>query len=375
MLEYFIKKTFVPLIQIVSFCFLALLYFSCGYPVNPDDRDILELERIWQYCRVYSIYSDRVPTEKKALQFNDPFSLVDSLQDTMYSYTTREKSTIGRYYSNYEDLLYEIYGGMNNSDAKQSQAREDSLYYTKITDSTLYIRIPCFDTLIYNEFINIDSSIAKAPNIILDLKDNGGGLIKTCRSLTELFLPVNVPYLFVEYRRDILKSKEQGPETISDIWKADSTSINQWKGKKVVILINNGTASAAEIMTVALKDAMDSNSVFVIGEKSYGKGVGQYTFLFDRTSGAALKLTGFHFYRIVGEDYHESGIEPDSIITNTIDQIIFAGIWLEPNFNKLKDNIAFEKVITYNINNAINKKSRPHNGCFKVISSETLLDL
>ena len=82
------------------------------------------------------------------------------------------------------------------------------------------------------------------------------------------------------------------------------------KGMNTVVLINGGSASASEILTGALHD---NKAAYVIGDKSYGKGVVQQ--LINFPDGSQLKVTVASWYRPNGQNINKLGITPDKNVT------------------------------------------------------------
>ena len=137
---------------------------------------------------------------------------------------------------------------------------------------------------------NIDS-------IILDLRDNGGGLVTEAVSLSEIFVPMG---------KTILKSYDKdGKETVTK-----STALST-ENIKLVILVNEGSASATEIFAATMKD---NNLATIVGTKTFGKGVMQE--VQPLAIGGALKITIEEFKTPNGEKIHEVGIEPDIEVKN-----------------------------------------------------------
>ena len=88
------------------------------------------------------------------------------------------------------------------------------------------------------------------------------------------------------------------------------------KNFPVIVLINKGSASAAEILAGALRD---NNGVKIVGEKSYGKGTVQE--LFPLSDGSSLKITIAHWVMPKGLVLDKNGIEPDVTVENTDEDI------------------------------------------------------
>ncbi len=135
--------------------------------------------------------------------------------------------------------------------------------------------------------------------VILDLRDNPGGEVTTAVHLSSLWLQQGD--LIVEQRRG---------NTVIDSSRA--TGQNGLKGISTVVLVNGGSASASEITTLALRD---HKAAYVIGEKTYGKGVVQQLISFS--DGSSLKVTIAKWYSPNGTNVNKVGIKPDQVVTPT----------------------------------------------------------
>ncbi len=140
---------------------------------------------------------------------------------------------------------------------------------------------------------------AHVKGIILDLRDNPGGFVSSAVGVSSLWLPVG---------QTILQEKTGNTVVETD----SSTGNNLLRGVSTVVLINAGSASASEIVTGALHD---NKAAYVIGEKSYGKGVVQQ--VDDLPGGAELKVTIASWYRPNGQNINHKGIAPDQTVQLT----------------------------------------------------------
>ena len=111
---------------------------------------------------------------------------------------------------------------------------------------------------------------------------------------------------------NILKEKTGG----TVIKSYESTGNDIAKGIPAVVLINEGSASASEITAGALRD---NNAAYIIGQKSYGKGVVQQLINFN--DGSQLKVTVASWYRPNGQNINHKGIKPDKTVKMTDDDI------------------------------------------------------
>jgi carboxyl-terminal processing protease len=132
-----------------------------------------------------------------------------------------------------------------------------------------------------------------AEGVVLDLRENGGGLLEEAVEAASIFLPEGE--LVTE-----TKSRTQGNARYETVGR-------NLPPTQIVMLIDGNTASAAEILTAALADDADAP---VVGTHSYGKGVFQQEF--DLSNGGALKLTVGEYFTPDGVNLAEShGIHPD----------------------------------------------------------------
>lgn len=139
--------------------------------------------------------------------------------------------------------------------------------------------------------------------LVLDLRSNPGGLLDAAVAVAEPF-----------FRRGELIVSTRGRN------KADNENFRAERSGEplqlpMVVLINAGTASAAEVVTGALKD---TRRAVVIGERSFGKGSVQS--VFQLKSGEGLRLTTARYYSPAGLSIHETGIEPNVEVIMTAEE-------------------------------------------------------
>ena len=134
--------------------------------------------------------------------------------------------------------------------------------------------------------------------VILDLRGNGGGYVQAAKTVASLWLEKNT----------LIVSEKTGSKTVEEI---RATGENPLKGIKTVILLDNSSASASEIVAGALKE---HKAAQIVGEKSYGKGSVQTTI--DMPDGALLKVTIAKWFTPSGKNISNNGISPDVEIKN-----------------------------------------------------------
>ena len=135
-----------------------------------------------------------------------------------------------------------------------------------------------------------------AKKFIIDLRNNAGGVTSQALSAASMFIEKDKPLL-------VVSNKKTG----------DYTYKNPIKGEKteMVVLINENTASAAEIFAAAIQD---NEAGIIMGVKSYGKGTMQNTLSLGDKGG--LKLTVSEFFTPNGKEINKVGISPDEYVVN-----------------------------------------------------------
>jgi carboxyl-terminal processing protease len=147
-----------------------------------------------------------------------------------------------------------------------------------------YVKISRFAQTTYDEFMEAMEKLKKSgmQKLILDLRGNPGGLLNIATDLTDEFLPSNKLIVFT-------KGKSRPKEEIF------STSGGTWEEEPLVVLIDEGSASASEILAGALQD---NDRATIIGRRSFGKGLVQEQS--DFPDGSAVRLTIARYYTPTG---------------------------------------------------------------------------
>ena len=168
---------------------------------------------------------------------------------------------------------------------------------SKILENNIgYIQILSFDDGSSKEFeVKLDELINKGiKHLIIDVRDNGGGIVEEAEEISNLFLDKN-NIIMIEINKN---GNEETTKAEED--KKISTDMS------IIILTNENTASAAEIFVGALKE---NGVAKVVGERTFGKGVMQE--IAPLPDGGALKLTIEEFKTPNGNEINKKGIEPD----------------------------------------------------------------
>ena len=162
-----------------------------------------------------------------------------------------------------------------------------------------YIRLKSFNENSDKQFIKQVKNYEKQKNLlgyIIDLRNNPGGLLTQAITITDFFLEDG----------EIVSTKGRN---IGETRKFFAKAGDGIKGKPIIILINNGSASASEIFAGALKD---HKRAIILGENSYGKGSVQS--IIPLRNGGGIRLTISKYYLPSGKSISEVGVLPDIIV-------------------------------------------------------------
>lgn len=178
---------------------------------------------------------------------------------------------------------------------KREEITTESVISKLLDNGTLYVQITNFAEKTGADFEKaVDEGISKgAKSLIIDLRNNPGGLLTSVKQVADKLLPESTIMKIVD---------SKGKETIE---KATGKGIDI----PIVVLINKGSASASEVLSVALHD---NKKATLVGEKSFGKGIIQSIFPINnggKTEG--IKMTVAEYFGPNGTKIHKVGLEPD----------------------------------------------------------------
>ena len=166
-----------------------------------------------------------------------------------------------------------------------------------------YVKLKSFNENSDKQFIETIKKYEKGKSLIgyiVDLRNNPGGLLTQAISITDFFLEDG----------EIVSTKGR---KISETRKFFAKSGDGVNGKPVIVMINNGSASASEIFAGALKD---HKRAIILGENSYGKGSVQS--IIPLQNGGGIRLTISKYYLPSGKSISEVGVSPDIIVKEEV---------------------------------------------------------
>ncbi|MCM1166737.1 MAG: S41 family peptidase [Lachnospiraceae bacterium] len=165
-----------------------------------------------------------------------------------------------------------------------------------LDDNIGYIRITSFNAKTPEQFSNSLNSLSAdgAKALIIDLRQNGGGVISALKPMLNRILPAAV-IATAEYAGGVKKTLIE-------------TDSEEQMDLPIAVLVDGGTASAAELFAVALRD---EHGAMLIGTQTYGKAVMQSTYEFQ--DGSALSLTTATILPSKSQPYDGVGLKPDYV--------------------------------------------------------------
>ena len=168
----------------------------------------------------------------------------------------------------------------------------------KLTDKIGYVRVTEFNSGVA---ANFKEAMKKrmddgAKYMVLDLRGNTGGYVHEVIEMLDYLLPEGL--LITE------KGRSDGKDFKTELRSDKSMGVPE--SMRYVILMNRYSASASELFAGTLRDY---DKAVLVGEKSYGKGVGTVSYILNDKS--AVQITNFYYYLPKGDNVQDKGLEPD----------------------------------------------------------------
>lgn len=187
-----------------------------------------------------------------------------------------------------------------NFNLRREVIKIDSVSGELRKDGILYVRISNFIENTHKDLVALINKYKKEEikGVILDLRNNPGGLLDQSIKVSEVFLDGN---------KVVVSIKGKNNQFLEDYKTSNKKAI--LTNIPIVVLVNEGSASASEIVAGALQDY---KVAVIMGEKTFGKASVQQ--LFPLVNGGAIKLTIARYYTPLGRSIQLDGIEPDIFV-------------------------------------------------------------
>lgn len=255
------------------------------------------IQQVDDYVTVMSVVKDG-GAERAGVQSGDKIAKVDGIDVAGQSVDKVQDMVVGELGTEVtviflrDDVEYEAV-------ITRGEVSGTTVYSNVLEGDIGYISVVNFAAKTDVEFADVLDEFEKQgiTKIILDLRDNPGGYLDSAVNAASLIVPEGLIVSTVyrnEYENEELFSTLKEPKY------------------ELAVLVNENTASAAEVMAGAIKE---SGVGILIGDNTYGKGVVQQ--MFEMLDGCAFKITTGKYYTRDGNDINGKGIEPNEYIDNT----------------------------------------------------------
>ncbi len=251
------------------------------------------------YARIVSVFPDS-PAEITGLMKGDQIVKVAGI-DVLTQYSDAINALKGdagaavviTYRRAGEDTEVEVTRRKVTVPSVESEMLDGDIAYIKITE---------FSSSTVSQFESAVGAALdkKAKGIIFDIRNNGGGTVKSAAQMIDTIVPEG----------PVISSTDKNGES-KVVYSSDSADVDL----PMVVLVNKNTASAAELFAAALRDYEKAK---LVGSITYGKGVMQD--IYPLSDGSAIKITTAQFNPPTSENFDGVGLKPDFVVDLTAEQ-------------------------------------------------------
>jgi len=262
----------------------------------------IEITELDGFVRVVSPIAGS-PAAKSGLRSGDQIIAVDgmaveahNLQEVIGSMRGRAGSKVSVTVARNDDaIVYEM---------RREVIRVASVHHESLSPSYGYVRVNQFSETTARELSRAidelqDNKGGMLEGLVLDLRNNPGGVLDAAVDVSDLFLDSGI----------IVTAEGR---TAESQFKRSAHRGDVLDGADMIVLVNEGSASASEIVAGALQD---HGRAAVLGTATFGKGLVQT--VMPLSKGRAIKLTTSRYFTPSGESIHETGITPDVFVEDT----------------------------------------------------------
>lgn len=234
------------------------------------------------------------PANKAGILVGDVVKKVDDVE-----YTAEQLTEVSNKMKGEEGTQVKVTVQRDNKEIdfniKREKIKFKCVKSEKLENDIGYIKLSSFDGGCAEDFKNAYTELQEdgIKSLIIDLRNNGGGLVDESLEIAQLIVPKGSKML--------ITTDKNKNEEVSTSKKEPIVNV------PIVILVNEYTASASEILTAAIKENVN---VTVIGTQTYGKGIIQGIFLFDDEK-TGMKITIQEYFTPQHNKIHKVGITPD----------------------------------------------------------------
>lgn len=165
-----------------------------------------------------------------------------------------------------------------------------------------YVQITTFSRPTHQEFLEALTILQDTEALVIDLRNNTGGLLSSALNISNMLVPRGRVVVTIRDRDDR-----------EEIYRSRGSLMSSWlEDKPIVLLVNEGSASASEILAGALRD---NDVAKIVGETTFGKATVQS--VYELSNGGEIWLPSARYFTPSGTDIHLKGIVPDITVEAT----------------------------------------------------------
>ena len=260
-------------------------YSGVGMTFYGNDDDVLEVVKVFRDS----------PAQKAGLLPGDLILEVDGVP-FKGSESSEAASNIRGKAGTSVNITYSRGGQQNTVSIVRAAINAETVEFQMLEDNIGYILIDSFESKTSDEFKYALNQLTQqgAKALVVDLRNNGGGLVAAARGVADQLMNKAT----VVYTEDHNKNRDY------------ITTENGRTELPYVVLVNQYTASASEILCAGIQD---NHEGIIVGTKTYGKGIIQ-AFWTLGSDGSAIKMTYQQYYSPSGNKIHGIGITPDYVV-------------------------------------------------------------
>ena len=297
---------------------------------------------------------DNGPAVSAGLRVGDRILKIDQV-DVLYNNDEKSRNLLKGELNTFVNISvlrgYKEYDTLNVSVRRESISQKSLAYYQLLEDSVAYIQVKDFSADTKSEFKSAYWEMKNNCNnqlkgLIIDLRNNSGGILQSAIELYELFVPVGTLFGSVENKFN----------KYTQIYSKNSPIDTEIP---IIVIVNNYSASASEFLAASFQDI---NRAIIVGDTTYGKGISQI--IRDLPGGRALKITVDKFYSPIGRAINRIELIPkyeNDTLESPIDTFITkAGKKVINNSGVIPDTIITQKEYTPYLMELISKDAFFH---------------
>ncbi|MDI9336583.1 MAG: S41 family peptidase [Gammaproteobacteria bacterium] len=206
----------------------------------------------------------------------------------------------------------------------RSEIQTVSVKWKLIEDHYAWLRISHFQTTVTEDItkalMDIYKQQPKLKGLLLDMRNNPGGDLYGALAVSSLFIPHNSVVLKtngqVAGSNRTYTTADASASQVKFVTETENYTHELWRKIPIIVLVNEASASASEIVSGALQDYQRA---IVIGNQTYGKGSVQKIFPIEEVKGTAVKVTTAHYYTPKNKIIQGTGVIPDYFVDEMAD--------------------------------------------------------